>query len=269
MAVGMSVGFEASQGSMSSPVGRDGPPTLEELLGLPPVVNEAPEDAVTLDGLCAKCSAQALNSSFAKNSIKFLMEPSCYRRSWDAYTRWLQATMTSMPGTSSIAVGNMAFMSHRVYTMGIRIPVFTLSERFKRKHKVTQLSFLETTSQPSSETRHVQCPAELLGEATGLDPECAAFCVESILRTIGQLAKEGRALDAHFGVGALRVTERVAKFTFSVRSVETTPDAEEARQSLQASIYGGGSIASRGVGATGGATSASKAGGEYLSLIHI
>ena len=30
------VGFELSQGSMSDPVPRDEPPTLEELLGLPP-----------------------------------------------------------------------------------------------------------------------------------------------------------------------------------------------------------------------------------------
>ncbi|KAH8097286.1 dynein light chain binding protein [Aureococcus anophagefferens] len=186
---GPSVGFELSQDSVTSPRPADGIPTLEELLGLPPVDVAAPEGALKLEDLCERCSAAQLTSSFAKSSVKFLMDPEAYRAAWGGYCR---------------------------------------------------------------------CPAELLGESTGLDPECAAFCVESLHRCIGELAGQGAPLDVHFGVGSPRVCDRVARFAFTQSSVEQPAARSRAeRDSVYGegrTVHGGGSVATATTKGLGGAS---------------
>ncbi|KAJ8603484.1 hypothetical protein CTAYLR_005135 [Chrysophaeum taylorii] len=150
------------------------------------------------------------------------MDPKHYRSAWFAFTKWLQEAMLAPGSTRTIVVGDMGFMSHRLYALGIRVPVFALADRWKRRHDVAQEILLDSTPDMASTSHRIRCPTQALASALLPDPECAAFALESIFRSIAAMATEGISLALNFGVGTLVVHDKVARFEFSQKGIEDT-----------------------------------------------
>lgn len=179
--------------------------SVEQVLGLPPP-EEVDEDALSLDEIFDRCAMSHGSSTPSLPRYFCLDDPNSYRIVWTAFLEWiLDASQQNKP----LAIGDIGTITFRLYTMGIRVPFFSVDPQFKAKYQLSQ------NHDRSYAKGKICCPTNRIVQATGIDEECCLFALQTVSKTIGSLARQGYSLNVSFGIGTLFIHRRQTRFEFT------------------------------------------------------
>jgi hypothetical protein len=126
--------------------------------------------------------------------------------------RWVKSQVDA---GHSVNVAGLGIISHRVYNLGIRIPVFTMSSKFQVHYGLQAASSRAVNRKAGGPVRRMN--HELVAQIAGVDKEIFTVVVANIFDEMGQMMQAGNSLTIDFGVGSLMCRDRNVSFYFTQR----------------------------------------------------
>ena len=136
-------------------------------------MDEPLDEPLLLADVVQECSGLTPPKSVVSLSAQLCPDTAQIYAAWGAFTAWVAEALAEQ---TNVHLLDFATMSLRAYTLGIVIPTFVLSERFKRAYGLQQERTIDAAHNIAA-VRHVSCSAGALAERAQMAPDAAMFAV--------------------------------------------------------------------------------------------
>ena len=208
----------------------------------PPIQIQTPQSSATAAASCtgpsvftiADAIKQCANNVIARSAANptsnyrnYVVDERTYVNLWASLCMFLRNHNSHKQGHSVLTpnqhyiptpvnIIGIGVASHRTFNLGIKIPVFDLSQKFAVKYDLVQPKTISNGRPSQSSTLKIRAK-DLIDPSWNVNVEKAEFAMQSLVECIGTALKSGRPVKIDFGIGTLDGNNSVCNFNFTQR----------------------------------------------------